>query len=86
MFLHVFVNVICLDVKEQAVCVCVDQIALRPVSSFQVVVVEVVHQELAGIENSHSCVHWLVQNQTLFVHMDARHVVVKKFEAVILRV
>ena len=77
-----YVCMSCLDVQEQAVRVCVDQFALFSITGFQVVVVKVVHQELAGIENSHPCVNRLVQNQTLFVHVDARHVVAGKFKAV----
>ena len=59
-FFHVFVGVFRLDVQEQAVCVCVDQLALRPISCFQTVVEEVVHQYLAVLEDRHACVHGLV--------------------------
>ena len=71
MLLHVFVHIFCLDVQDQAVCVCVDQLTFVGVSSFQVVVVKVVHQDLAVLENRHACLHGLVQHQLCFAHVYA---------------
>lgn len=44
---HVFVDVIHFHFHDQAVGVCVDQLALLPISGFHLVVEEVVHQNLA---------------------------------------
>ena len=46
------------------------------------VVEEVIHQNLAVLENSHACVHELVQHQLCFAHVDAGHVVSKDCESV----
>ena len=81
-FFHVFVHIFCLDVQDQAVCVCVYQLAFVVVSGFQVVVEEVIHQNLAVLEYRHACVHWLVQHELCFAYVDARHVVFKDCESV----
>ena len=51
-------------------------------SGFQVAVKEVIHQNLAVLENSHASVHGLVHHQLCFVHVDAGHVVSKDCESV----
>lgn len=71
------VNVFCLDLHEPAVGVCVDQLTLLTILCFHLVVKEVVHQNLAVLQDLHAGVDWLVQEQTRFVHVDACQVVAK---------
>ena len=52
------------------------------VSCFQVIVEEVIHQDLAVLEDCHACVYWLVQQQLCFVHVDTCHVIPEDCESV----
>ena len=72
---HVFVDVIRFDLQEKAVRVCVQQLVLRSVLFFQVVVEKVVHQDLAVVKDCHPCVDRLVQNQLGLGHVDSGQIV-----------
>ena len=70
--LHVSVHVLCPDFEEQTVRVRVQQLTFIAVLHFQVVVVEVVHQRLAEVQDAHARVHWFHHLDLLLVHLDGR--------------
>ena len=43
---HVFIHILCLDLKEKAVSVCVEELAALSVLRFELVIVKIVHQML----------------------------------------
>ena len=75
---HVFVDVLRFDFEQQAVRVGVQELALLSVLHFEEVVEEVVHQDLAVLEDCHPRVDRLVQDESAFVHLDSAKVVCKE--------
>ena len=76
---YVFVDVLCFNLQQQAVRVCVQEFAFFAVLLFQLVVVKVVHQDLAIVKDSHPCVDRLVKQQPAFAHVDSNQVVCKYY-------
>ena len=68
---HVPVNVLRLDLQEQGVRVCVEQVHSRAVLLLQMLVVEVVHQGLGKIQDAHARVDWTLEDDFALVHLDA---------------
>ena len=71
----VFVDVVRFDLKQAAISVCVQELALGAVLFSQLVVEKVVHQDLAVVKDRHPGVDRFVQNQLAFVHVDSDQVV-----------
>ena len=69
--LHVSVHVLRLDIKEKAVRVRVKQLAPVAVLHLQVVVVKVIHQRFAEVQDVHARVHRLHQLDLFLVHLDS---------------
>ena len=74
---HVLVDVLSLDLKEQGVCVCVEQVHSRAVLQLQMLVVEVVHQGFGKIQDAHARVDWTLEEDFALVHLNADQVVAK---------
>ena len=72
---HVFVNVLCFDFQDEAVRVCVQQLALKAVLFFKVVIEEVVHQDLAVVQDRHPSVHRFVKKKPALSHINSGQVV-----------
>ena len=51
------VHILCLDLKEKAVSVRVEELTVVSVLRFELVVIEVVHQVLGEIQNAHAHIH-----------------------------
>ena len=71
---EVFVNVVRYDLKQKAVGVYVQELALGAVLLFQIVVEKVINQDLAVVEDRHPGVNRFVQQQLAFVHVDSDQV------------
>ena len=74
---HVLVDVLRLDLEEEAVCVGIEQITPVPVLGLHLVVVEVIHQMLREVEDAHSHIHRMVEHQAALMHVDACQIIVE---------
>ena len=59
---HVLVHILCLDLEEKAVSVRVEELTVPSVLRFELVVIEVVHQVLGEIQNSHAHIHRAIEH------------------------
>ena len=74
---HVLVDVLRLDLEEEAVCIGIEQITPISVLALHLVVVEVIHQMLLEVQDTHSHIDGPVEHQAVLMHVDARQVVVE---------
>ena len=77
--LHVSVDVFSLNLEEKAVCVHVQELTPIFLSKFDMVVVEVVHQSVAKIQNTHARVLQGHQLDGVLVHLDGCKVRIEFF-------
>ena len=71
---HVGVDVLRLDFEKKVVRICVDE----PHRSlfFQMVAVELVHENLRKVENAHPHIYKSVEAQAALMHLDGSHIVI----------
>ena len=74
---HVLVDVLRLDLEEEAVCVGIEQITPVPVLGLHLVVVEVIHQMLKEVEDAHSHIYGMVEHQAALIHVDACQIIIE---------
>ena len=74
---HVLVNVLGLDLKEKAVSVRVEELASLSVLRFELVIIEVVHQELGEIQNAHAHIRRAMEYQVALVDLDSCQIIVE---------
>ena len=67
---HILVHSLRLDLKEQAVSVCVEELTALTISHLELAVIEVIHQVLEEVKNAHPHIHRLVEDQTALVDLD----------------
>ena len=77
MFGHAFVDVFRLDLEEETVGVGVEELAPVPILPPELIVIEVVHQVLREIQNTHPYIHWAIELQMALVDLDSRQVVIE---------
>ena len=73
----VLMDILCLDLEEEGVRVCVNELAAVPVLSLHPVVIKVVHEGFGKVQDAHPYVHRAVEDQSALVHLDGREVVIK---------
>ena len=74
---HVALHILGLDLKEKAVSVRVEELAALSVLSFELVVIEVVHQVLGEIQNGHAHIHRVIEYQLALMDLDICQIIVK---------
>ena len=74
---HVLVHILGLDLTEKAVSVLVEELAALFLLRFKLVVIEVVHQVLLEIQNTHTHIHRTVEYQIALVDLDSCQIIVE---------
>ena len=74
---HVLVHILGLDLKEKAVSVRVEELAVLSVLRFELVVIEGVHQVVGEIQNAHSHIHRAIEYQFALVDLDSCQIIVE---------
>ena len=74
---HVLVHILCLDLKEKAVSVRVEELAALSVLRFELVAIEVVHQVLREIQNAHANIHQAIEHKAALMDLDSYLVVIE---------
>ena len=74
---HVTVDVLCLDLKEKALGIRIEEFHAVAILGLHLVVIEVVHKTLQEVENAHLHIDGSVQDQPALVHLHCSQVIVK---------
>ena len=74
---HVLVHVLGLDLKEKAVSVRVEELAVLSVLRFELVIIKVVHQVLGEIQNAHAHIHRAIEYQVALVDLDSCQIIIE---------
>ena len=67
---HILVHIIRLDLKEQAVRLCVEELTALTISHLELAVIEIVIQVLGEVKDAHPHIHRSVEDQTALVDLD----------------
>ena len=71
------IDILCLDLEEEGVRVCVEELGAVPVLGLHLIVVEVVHEGFGEVQDAHPHVHRAIEDQSAVVHLDGREVIIK---------
>lgn len=69
---HYLVHILSLDLKEQAVCVYVEEVTTLYILSVHLVIVKVIYKVFGKIQDTHPNVHWAIEGKTVCVDLDCR--------------
>ena len=75
---HILVHTLRLDIKEQAVSVCVEELTALTISHLELAVIEVVHQVLGEVKDAHPHIHSSVEEQTALVDLDRCQIIIEE--------
>ena len=74
---HLLVHILGLDLKDKAVSVRVEELAALSVLRFELVVIEVVHQVLGEIQNTHIHIRQTIEYQVALVDLDSCQIIIE---------
>ena len=74
---HILVHILRLDLKEQTVSVCVEELTALTISHLELAVIEVAHQVLGEVKDAHPHIHRSIEDQTALVHLDPCQIIVE---------
>ena len=57
---HVLVHILGLDLEEQRVCICTEELTALSIQRLHLIVIEVIHQMLRELEDAQAGVYWSV--------------------------
>ena len=74
---RVLIDMVGFYFQQEAICVSIDELTLGPVLGLKLIVLKIVHQYFADIENRHPNINRLVEFHTLFVHSETGEIIEK---------
>ena len=67
---YILVEIISFNLIHETVSVCEEKLCIILIFRLDLVIVEVIHQSLADIEDSHSTIDWLIKHKFFLTQLD----------------